>query len=158
MKTLRRITGPFAERPYYELEDIEGICTDELQGVNLYPSNPERIRIDRFLEKRFGITPQYEDLPESVLGYTKFGPKGVEVIVVARSLSEDRSKTAERRINSTLAHEAGHALLHSHLFVFDARPTSFFDDTYLDKPQIICRDVEEVSPSNYTIGSLRSVL
>lgn len=150
MKTLRRNTGPFAERPYYELEDVEGICTDELRGLNLYPSNPERIRIDRFLEKRFGITPQYEDLPENVLGYTKFGPKGVEGIVVARSLSEDGSKTAERRINSTLAHEAGHALLHAHLFVFDAKPTSLFGDTAQDKRQILCRDVAGVSPTKHT--------
>jgi hypothetical protein len=150
MKTLRRNAGPFAERPYYELEDVEGICTDELQGVNLYPTNPERIRIDRFLEKRFGITPQFEDLPESVLGYTKFGPKGVEGIVVARSLGDDGSKTAERRINSTLAHEAGHALLHAHLFVFDAKPASLFGDTAQDRPQILCRDVAGVSRTKHT--------
>ena len=150
MRTLRRNAGPFAERPYYELEDIEGICTDELQSVHLYPTSPERIRIDRFLEKRFGITPRYEDLPENVLGYTQFGPKGVEAIVVARSLSEDGSKTAERRISSTLAHEAGHALLHAHLFLFEAKPKSLFGDTAHDKPQILCRDVAWVSPTKHT--------
>ena len=38
MRTYRSKTGPFAEQPFYEAAEIESICTDELQKLNLYPS------------------------------------------------------------------------------------------------------------------------
>ena len=77
------------------------------------------MRIDRFVEKRFGVVPSYEDLPEGILGFTKFGRNGVQAIVVSRQLSEDASKVAERRLSATLAHESGHGLLHMHLFALE---------------------------------------
>jgi len=147
MKTLYSRTGPFTERPYYEVKDIETICADELRAVGLYPSKPEPVRIDRFIEKRFGVTARYEDLPEGVLGYTKFGAKGVEAIVVARSLSEEGTQPAERRISATLAHEGGHGLLHAHLFALGTKPKSLFDDADQDMPQILCRSVTGEGPA-----------
>ena len=74
------------------------------------PQKP--IRVDRFIEKRYRIVPQYEDILDGILGFTRFGAKGPEEVVVSRSLSEEGSRVAERRMNSTLAHEAGHMLLH----------------------------------------------
>jgi hypothetical protein len=141
MRTYRSKTGPFAEQPFYALAEIESICTDELQKLNLYPSDPAPVRIDRFIEKRFGIQPTYEDLPKGVLGFTRFGPKGVEEIVVARSLDEDGTRPAERRLRTTLAHEGGHGLLHAHLFILVSRPDSLFGDGLAaDAPKILCRE------------------
>ncbi len=88
MRTYRSKTGPFAEQPFYKPSEIESICTDELQKVNLCPSDPTPIRIDRFIEKRFGIQPSYEDLPHGLLGFTLFGEKGVERIVVNKLLDD----------------------------------------------------------------------
>jgi len=141
MKTYRAKVGPFTEQPYYKLEDIERICTDELQGVNLYPTKPEPVRIDRFIEKRFHVSPIYEDLPSGLLGFTKFGPKGVEEIVISKTLAEEGTRVAERRINTTLAHEAGHGLLHAHLFALGVESRSLFGDG-LDphEPKVLCRN------------------
>jgi hypothetical protein len=81
VKTFRS-AGRFREQPYYTLSEIEQICIDELRKYGLYPSEPAPIRIDRFVEKRFGIQPSYEDLPRGLLGFTRFSSNGVEEIVV----------------------------------------------------------------------------
>ena len=141
MKTFRPKSGPFAEQPFYEEQEIENICRDELRKVQLYPSDPSPIRIDRFIEKRFGVQPTYEDLPPGLLGFTRFGPKGVEQIVVARALDDKGTATAERRLRTTLAHEGGHGLLHAHLFALESKPASLFGDGLApDAPKVLCRD------------------
>jgi hypothetical protein len=141
MKAYQGSIEQFTERPYYTLEDIERICIAELMKVNLYPTDPEPVRIERFIEKKFGVSPQYDDLPDDLLGFTRFGSQGVEAIVVSRSLAEEGSKTAERRINTTLAHEAGHGLLHVHLFALEGEtPTLFGDSINQPSSKILCRE------------------
>jgi len=62
-------------------------------------------------------------------------------MIISKTLSEEGGKVAERRINTTLAHEAGHGLLHTHLFVLGQKPRSLFGkDIDLNKPKILCRD------------------
>ena len=142
MRMLRTQSGPFVERPYYEDADIESIAIDELSKVDLLPATPQPIRVDRFIEKRYGIVPQYEDVPDGILGFTRFGPKGPVEVVVSRSLSEEGTRVAERRMNSTLAHEAGHILLHGHLFALERRAGArslFGDDLDEKKQTILCR-------------------
>jgi len=140
MKVLRSKSGPFVERPYFKDGEIEATCETELIQAKLYPSSPEPIRIDRFIEKRFGITPTYEDLGTDVLGLTRFNARGVGEIVVADALDSESSVTAERRIRTTLAHEAGHALLHTYLFVLAPRTPLFGDTSEPDKPKVLCRE------------------
>lgn len=138
MKTYRQKGGPFKERPYYELQDIENICTQELSSVGLLPTHPAPIRIERFIEKRFAVSPVYEDLPDGVLGYSRFGRSGVEAVIISRALAEDQPSGAERRITTTLAHEAGHALLHGHLFALGAPQRGLFGGD-VTTPKILCR-------------------
>jgi hypothetical protein len=142
MKTFRSKSGPFADRPHFQPNEIERICADELRKEGLYPNSPEAIRIDRFVEKRFDVVPQYEDLPEGVLGFTKFGKNGVTAIVISAALDADKSKVAERRVRTTLAHEAGHGLLHAYLFALDDKPLHLFDADSHSGHQILCRDVQ----------------
>ena len=118
MKTFKAKAGPFAERPFYTDSDVEIICSDELSKLGLLPDQPQPIRVDRFIEKRF-VRPSYEDLGEGILGLTKFSEKGVAEIVVSVRLDADGDKVSERRIRTTLAHEAGHGLLHTHLFALE---------------------------------------
>jgi len=73
MNTYRTHKGPFKERPYFKDQEIETICADELKAVGLFPATPSPIRIDRFIEKRFGVVPSYEDLGKGILGLTRFG-------------------------------------------------------------------------------------
>ena len=140
MNTFHTKAGPFVEKPFFKPEDFETICQDELEQHGLFPSDPAPIRIDRFVEKRFNIRPSYEDLPVGLLGFTLFGPKGVEAIVVSKALDDESTQIAERRLRTTLAHESGHGLLHAHLFAFYTRPDALFGDA-LDAlaPKILCR-------------------
>jgi len=108
--------------------------------VDLYPAEPQPVRIERFIEKRFGVSPVYEDMPDGVLGFTKFGAKGVEKIAVSSALAGTGDKVSERRLNTTFAHEAGHGLLHAHLFALGMDPASLFDGSVDPKsPKILCR-------------------
>lgn len=145
MKTVYTKSGPISERPYYEDDEIEQICIDELCKTDLLPQDPGPIRIERFIEKRFGINVRYDDLPEGILGFTKFGQKGVEDIVIARALDEEGTESANRRIRSTLAHEGGHGLLHAHLFYLGIKPNKLFDEEHDNTPHILCRDVAGVT-------------
>src|SRR6266498_1774876 len=128
MKTFRAKTGPFTERPYYSESDIENICEDALRAVNLFPQTPSPVRIERFIEKRFDVVPSYENLGPGILGLTKFGSSGVKAIMVTRSLDEDGSLSSKRRIRTTLAHESGHGLFHTHLFALTAEKKPLFGD------------------------------
>lgn len=140
MRRFKARKGPFAERPYYALHEVDRMCAEELHQVGLYPSTPGPIRIDRFIEKRFGIVHEYDDLDHGVLGFTRFESKGVEAIVVSRALAEEGTQAAERRVTTTLAHEAGHGLLHGHLFALENGATLFGNPE--DPTRILCRDGE----------------
>ena len=74
MKTFKAKSGPFAQRPFYTDSDVEIICSDELSKLGLLPGQPQPIRVDRFIEKRF-VRPSYEDLGEGILGLTSFQKK-----------------------------------------------------------------------------------
>src|SRR5258707_5098332 len=115
-------SGPSSKQPYFTPSQIDNMCCDELRGLGLLPGSPEPIRIDRFIEKRFRVSPQYEDLPAGVLGFTRFGKNGVKAVVISAALDAEGGKVAERRVRTTLAHEAGHGLLHAHLFALDEIP------------------------------------
>ena len=122
------------------------MALDELRRVSLLPISPEPVRIDRFIEKAFGVVPTYEYLPNGILGYTKFCSEGVEGVVLSRSLSEEGTQVAERRERSTLAHESGHILLHSYLFGLQPLMKSaalFEDDIDLKRKTVLCREGSE---------------
>jgi len=144
VKTLRSKSGPFDERPYYDRIDVERICLDELKAVGLLPAEPSPVRIERFIEKRFKVEPSYEEMDRGVLGYSCFGARGLEAVVISRAFAEDCSLAAERRLSTTLAHEAGHALLHGHLFALGAPQPGLFGEE-VTEPKILCRDVEPSS-------------
>lgn len=152
MKTYRASAGPVRERPFYLEPDVEGMCAEELRKLGLLPSSPQPINIDRFIEKRFGVTPEpADDLPASILGYTAFGAKGIQAIYVSRSLFEDEAQPAKRRVTTTLAHEAGHGLLHAHLFAFEADKNLalFGQDANVTATKILCRDEDTRPRSGY---------
>lgn len=139
MRYVPTTVGPFPERPYFTNDEIERICTEELMLVDLLPHSPGPVRIERFIEKRFGISEEYEDLDDGILGMTQFGSEGVQRIIVARSLEEDDSDVAARQIRTTLAHEAGHGLLHASMFVDGNQQKLFGDLSDPVQPKVLCR-------------------
>lgn len=153
MRSSRAQSGPFAERVYYENGELETIAVDELRRASLLPASPGPVRIERFIEKRFQIVANYEDLDSGILGFTRFGRDGVAELVVARALAEEGTGVAERRISSTLAHEAGHMLLHGHLFALEPLTPSgslFADEVDVQQRKILCRDNEGSSQKRGT--------
>ena len=149
MKTYRANAGPLRERPYYSEAEVERTCSDELRACGLYPSAPQPIRIDRFIEKRFGVVPEADDLPANILGLTTFGAKGVQAIYVSRPLFEDQAQPARRRVTTTLAHEGGHGLLHAYLFAFTDSLALFEQDPDVTAAKILCRDEDARPRSGY---------
>src|ERR1700761_6833559 len=139
MKTFVSKRGPFTEQPFYSDNDLENICWDELRKQNLLPAIPAPIRIDRFVEKRFGVSAEPRTLDNGILGLTVFGQSGVEGIYVSEALENDRSKTSVRRVRSTIAHETGHGLLHSHLFALTNSQPLFGDVSDSNSPKVLCR-------------------
>jgi len=167
MKTFRSSrNGPFQQQVFYKPQEVETICTNALRSAGLYPTDIEPIRIDRFIEKKFGITLSYEDLPSDLYGFTIFGNNGVQSVTVAKSFDDEGTKSAERKLRTTIAHEAGHGLLHTHLFCMHEEKTKPMFADYADpnKPKILCRDANPEKTSydgrwweyqaNMTIGAL----
>lgn len=142
MRTFKSKTNPLVVRPYYPQNDIEETCINELRKLELLPENPEPIRIDRFVEKRFGITLQYENLDEGLLGFTRFGEKGVDSIVITNSFDEEGSQVSNRRFRTTIAHEAGHGLLHGHLFALEKKSKNIFGESHDETSRVMCRNVQ----------------
>lgn len=139
MRTYRTSTGPFSEGVYYTDDEIERICSDALRESGFMPGRPEKVRIERFIEKRFQVSVIYEPLATGVLGFTAFGVNGVASVHVAEA--SDQSLASERRIHSTLAHEAGHALIHTHLFCLEFDHSGLFaNDPDVSKEKVLCRD------------------
>ena len=142
MKEIHAPGSGCPSRPFFEPGEIDQLCVTELRKFNLLPGTPQAVRIERFIEKRFGVSPSYEDgLPPGVLGYTAFGKDGVDQIVVARSLAEEDSPTTQRRVRATLAHEAGHGLLHAHLFALEGMSGKLFDADAASGQKVLCREV-----------------
>ena len=139
MRKYPAMSGPFEKALYFEQEEIEDVCETALKSVGLYPDNPSPIRIERFLEKKFGLSPEYADLPEGVLGLTKFGLGGPEKVILSVSLSAPEDRISDRRIATTIAHEAGHILFHAELF------QNYFKKYSEEENAVLCRDLPETS-------------
>jgi len=141
---MRKIPTPSGRYPfqlYFEdLGEIDEICLKALKTQSLLPSNPAPIRIERFVEKQFKTALIYEDLGPGNLGCTVFNSSGaVEAILVSRSLEEQNTIPARRRVRSTVAHEAGHGLLHGPLFMETNSPDLMNGADGKNRRLILCR-------------------
>lgn len=138
MKVVRTPGRGLGQRLVFDESEFDSIGLETLRKTNLLPSSPTPIRIDRLLESHFEITIEYVDLGEGVLGATSFRPNGsVNGVAVAMALERE---SATHLFRSTLAHEAGHALLHPILFMQDAGQETFsVDNADPAKRRILCR-------------------
>ena len=148
MRKVPTPSGPFPFQLYFEdLGEIDEICSEALKRQSLLPSSPAPIRIERFVEKEFKTALRYEDLGPDNLGCIVFNPSGaVEAIVISRFLEEQNTIPARRRARSTVAHEAGHGLLHGSLFI-----DGNFPDLGENQRRILCRseDILVETPRSY---------
>lgn len=119
-----------------------------LESTGLLPSSPAPVRVERFVEKQFGLAVEYEPLAAGVLGCTVFEDGRVRRILVSERLDEDPSHVAERRLRTTLAHEAGHGLMHAALFNESYEPSLFDSSEDVQGEKVLCRDGEAGSRYN----------
>ena len=140
MKSFPSRDGPFGRRLIYELHEMDQICEDALRKVNLLPTHPEPIRVERFLEKFFEVRVLYDEIEDGVMGCTVFDRRGrVTGFMISPEIESDGAKSSERRLRSTLAHEGGHGLLHPQLFIRDGDTASLIGTAEIEKPRIMCR-------------------
>jgi len=109
--------GPFPRRIFISDKQIERICRETLESCGLLPDVPGPIRIDRLIYLKFKFDEEYADLSPHIMGCAKFTKDGIVSILVNRELGEKSDVVSNRRVRSTLAHEVGHGLLHSDLFI-----------------------------------------
>ncbi|MGA8810707.1 MAG: hypothetical protein WB973_22770 [Thermoanaerobaculia bacterium] len=148
MRERRSSSG--APQLFFTEKDVEDICEEALRAQGYYPASPQRVNIDRFVEKRFNVSPQFEHMHPGVLGYSKFGPKGMVSMHISEALVSDANLAAERRVSTTLAHEAGHGLMHAQLFVLpDYDSTLFGHNEDVEGQKILCRDEKTVERRKY---------
>jgi hypothetical protein len=154
MRKVPTPTGPFPFQLYFEdLGEIDEICLEALKTQSLLPSKPAPIRIERFVEKQFKTTLRYEDLGPENLGCTIFNSSGaVEAILVSRLLEEQNTIPARRRVRSTVAHEAGHGLLHGSLFVEAASRDRVNGAVGKNQRLILCRSEDILVDSHRSYG------
>jgi len=122
---------------------MDRMCEEELRKAGYMPDKPSPVRIDRFVEKHYARI-DYVDLPEGVLGCTEFAKTGKVVRVVIASALDSKETHVERRLRSTIAHEAGHCMLHPSLFISDGLQSTFQNETmaFVKEMKFMCRDTD----------------
>lgn len=144
MKLTRSQFGPYKEKLFFSKEEIDRICCEALAEVGLLPTEPSPIRVDRFVEKKFKSSIEYTDFSDGVLGCTVFDKEGtVKGVGVSASL-DDGTQTGGRRVRSTLAHEAGHGLMHQILFIEEGGQLRLPQNENFDlrNSRIMCRSTD----------------
>src|SRR5258707_15005040 len=102
-----------AKLPFYDEGDIEQICSNARAETGYLPSEPGKVNIDRFIETKFrGVRIIIESLEVRAVGFTVFGPEGVEAIHVAEH-GGDAHEHEDRRNIASRAREAADWLIHS---------------------------------------------
>jgi len=123
------------ERLWFEPSEIERMMTSELQRAGLMPTEAMPVvDLEAFIERHLKATlDQYAELAPDVLGVTEFfegkPPKvSINRDLTGSALDEDESPPGRLgRWRATLAHEAGHVLLHRCLFEFAVGNMSLFE-------------------------------
>lgn len=141
MKLTRSPFGQFKEKLFFSKEEIDRMCCEALTEVGLLPTEPSPIRVDRFIEKKFKSDIEYTDFSDGVLGCTVFDKEGTVKAVAVSTSIDDGTQTGRRRVRSTLAHEAGHGLMHQILFIEEGGQLRLPHDENFDlrNSRIMCR-------------------
>ena len=116
------------------------MCLEVLKQSGFLPEVPSPIDIETFVETHFGAKLDFaSEMGEGVLGWTIFGQSG-EILMVGVDpvLANDTGTAGTRRCRATVAHEAGHCLMHSILFMED-KTRSLAENLDFQKSRILCR-------------------
>lgn len=141
MRIRKNLPGSqISQNLYFTDREIERMCLEALKGSGFLPETPQPIDIETFVEKHFKTRLDFSTEPEKgVLGWTLFGPKAEILMVgVSPALADDTSEVGNRRCRATVAHEAGHCLMHPILFLED-KTGSLAENLDFQNRRILCR-------------------
>jgi hypothetical protein len=140
--------GPFAQVIFLKRDEVDKMCEDALRQAKLLPADPSPIQIENFIEIHLGSRLDFgTDLGPDVLGFTFFSSKGKPEVIGVSPTLEEGTKASERRIRATLAHEAGHGLLHPILFMEDGGQRELVNTNVdLTRHRILCRK-SDINPA-----------
>jgi len=122
------------ERLWFDPSEIEQMMASELRKAKLMPTDEAPVvNLESLLERHLKVQlDQYASLEPGVLGLTEFfegkSPKvSINKDLTGSALDEDESPPGVLgRWRATLAHEAGHVILHRCLFEFAAGNMNLF--------------------------------
>lgn len=117
MQHKRGASGPFLSQLWFDDEEFETTARDALRGAGLLPAAPGPVDIELFVDKHFGFSYEFADLGTDCLGFISFDARGPRRMVIHRDLDAPDDVVRNRRCRSTIAHECGHGLLHTVLYV-----------------------------------------
>lgn len=150
--TTKRNPGPFLNSFFIADKQIDRIAKACLEAVSLMPTSPGPVAIEKYPERRWRISEDYEDLPPGCLGCAWFSESGLVGLSISRELGEDTSRTGIVRTRSTLAHEIGHGELHAAAYAeklrFDASQMSLFGEIQEGRRGFMCREDQISRPRN----------
>lgn len=123
--------------PYLSSKDIEDRVESRLLSSSMMPT-PSKPILDLPLFVEMGLKANLDDfcpLPSDVMGEVIFQPNYKDQVNINRDLSEqaesdsDSAAIARARLRSTIAHEAGHIILHREILMpaFDQGTLELFD-------------------------------
>ena len=125
MRWIKDNTGRFAERPYYEREELESMSEElitgflrETHGRASFPVSTEDLTI--LVENHTSDLDQYADLAHEGLdveGVTLFFKDRAPAVKIAEHLANPGGH--EHRLRTTLTHEFAHVKLHGFLWQFN---------------------------------------
>lgn len=118
------------------------MCESALVEAKFLPAQPAPVRIDRFIETHFNNChiDYGTDMGADVMGFTLFSPKGAPLVVGVSPSLCDGTQVNDRRVRTTLAHEAGHCLMHPVLFMPDTDTAGLLGSNLdFQNRRILCR-------------------
>lgn len=133
--------------------DIETIATSELRKHKCLPDSPGEVPLEEFLMARHhGLTARNAPFGPDIMGLADLLDPARPAIFISTHVMDG----PEHRYRSTLAHEIGHVLLHSHLYLdeeFKVALARYRSGDVRDRT-ITCfhRDVQETTGGRYNPG------
>lgn len=121
MKYIPDNKGRFAQRPYYQDDELDALCDQKItqflmkkRGRVIFPIETDDLKC--MIEQDASDLDAFADLSSEghgVQGVTDFFPGKKPKVRIAEALSSDAS---EHRLRTTLSHEYGHVWLHAPLY------------------------------------------
>jgi hypothetical protein len=142
MKATADRSSPWGQRLWFEGHEFDAMMDEvRLKAGQEVITPGQGVDVESIFERVYGVVPDYDDLPEGILGKTVFLRDGRFEVLLSRSLSDlaDGDVVARRRLRSTLAHECAHVVEHGHLHLIDSATLPLFGEAEPPPPRVLCR-------------------